>query len=424
MAKGRPFKISTSFFTIDNTIWEEIIQEDKTYFITKGGIKVECLEQNPLKVYPRMDALIRKKVIRLPSDIEEYENEKELLSEIQKFIHKYVEVMPEFEKISAYYVLLTWLYDRFNTIGYLRVLGEWGTGKTRFRDVVGSICYKPMYVSGAISTSAVFHLIDQYRGTLLLDEGDFKESTEHAEIIKILNCGYSKGTPVLRAEKSEGTERWHPVPYDVYSPKIITSRQKFWDEALESRCLTEIMEIKVREDIPIDLPEKFEEEALHIRNKLLKYRLDRYFDITFQPVVIPYIEPRINQILNPFYSVIQDTKMREEIIDFGRQMHKRLIEDRGTLMQAWVATALVRLYSEQEIITMGEIAKEINEIYELEEGITARTVGSLAKKMNIKKKTIHGRICAKLDDRVIKTLRIRYGIEEEIRKETLDDVVQ
>ena len=36
------------------------------------------------------------------------------------------------------------------------------------------------------------------RGTLIVDEGDFRFSDEKAELVKILNNGNGRGFPVLR----------------------------------------------------------------------------------------------------------------------------------------------------------------------------------------------------------------------------------
>ena len=53
------------------------------------------------------------------------------------FIHRYVDLSPGFEEIAAHYVLLTWVYDAFNELGYLRFRGDYGTGKTRALIAVG-----------------------------------------------------------------------------------------------------------------------------------------------------------------------------------------------------------------------------------------------------------------------------------------------
>jgi len=97
-------------------------------------------------------------VVLLPSAPEEYDSEAELLREIESFIHRYVDVSPLFEKIASYYVLLIWVYNRFNELPYLRLRGEPGSGKTRFLLTVGSLCYKPIFASGASTVSPLFRI--------------------------------------------------------------------------------------------------------------------------------------------------------------------------------------------------------------------------------------------------------------------------
>lgn len=92
----------------------------------------------------------------LPSEPEEYGSEEGLLADIQSFIHRYVDVSPLFEKIASYYVLFSWVYDSFNELPYLRLRGDPGSGKTRFLLTVGSVCYKPIFASGASTVSRSF----------------------------------------------------------------------------------------------------------------------------------------------------------------------------------------------------------------------------------------------------------------------------
>src|SRR5713101_7139629 len=139
--------------------------------------------------YSARNNLLAHEVVLLPSEPEEYGSEDALLPEIESFIHRYVDVSPLFEKIASYYVLLTWVYDDFNELQYLRLRGEPGSGKTRFMLTVGSLCYKPIFASGASTVSPLFRIMDSFRGTLVIDEGDFRLSDEQAEIVKILNNG-------------------------------------------------------------------------------------------------------------------------------------------------------------------------------------------------------------------------------------------
>src|SRR6266498_296561 len=204
--------------------------------------------------YSPNNNLIKNEVVLLASEPEEYGSEEELVKEIRSFLHRYVDVTPLFEKIASYYVLLSWVYDRFNELPYLRLRGDPGSGKTRFLLTVGSLCYKPIFASGASTVSPLFRILDAFRGTLIIDEGDFRLSDERAEIVKILNNGNAKGFPVLRSEASK-TGEFNPRAYTVFGPKIVATRGFFEDKALESRCLTEAMgQTGLREDVPINLP--------------------------------------------------------------------------------------------------------------------------------------------------------------------------
>src|SRR5262249_21524151 len=197
-----------------------------------------------------------------------------------------------FETIASSSVLMTWLYEDFNELPYLRVRGDPGSGKTRFLLTVGALCYKPIFASGASTVSPIFHILDAFRGTLIIDEGDFRWSDEKADIVKILNNGNVKGIPVLRTEESAQRE-FNPRAFQVFGPKLVATRGYYADRALESRFITEEMGSgRLRTDIPINLPSAYREEALRIRNKLLLYRFRNVGKLTADPRLIdPAIEP-------------------------------------------------------------------------------------------------------------------------------------
>src|SRR5215210_3964736 len=231
--------------------------EHSTLFVCSQGSDIrerESIDYSPevrLVPYRPENNLLAHGVVLLPSGVEEYREEEDLLIEIRGFIHQYVDLSPLFESVAAYYVLFTWLYDSFNELPYLRVRGDYGSGKSRFLLTVGSLCYKPMFVSGASTVSPVFRIIDSFQGTLVIDEGDFRVSDEKAEIIKILNNGNARGFPVLRSEQIGQRKAFDPRAYSVFGPKLIATRGYFEDRALESRCITEDLgQRPLREGIP------------------------------------------------------------------------------------------------------------------------------------------------------------------------------
>src|SRR5689334_16882805 len=207
--------------------------------------------------YSANNNLIKNEIVLLPSAPQEYNSETELVAEIKDFIHRYVDVSPLYEQIASYYVLFSWVYDGFNELPYLRVRGDPGSGKTRFLLTIGSLCYKPIFASGASTVSPIFRILDSFHGTLIVDEGDFRFSDEKAEVVKILNNGNVKGFPVLRSE-SDGKREFNPKAYHVFGPKLVATRGFFDDKALESRFLTEEMgQFRLRNDVPINIPSHY-----------------------------------------------------------------------------------------------------------------------------------------------------------------------
>lgn len=299
-----------------------------------------------LPVSPHHPAL--KKSVLLPDSLGEYDSVKSLHREVVAFIHRYLDIDPFYEHLAGYYVLFSWMYDSFQVLPYLRALGDYGTGKTRFLIVIGSICYKPIFVAGATTTSPIFRLLNEFKGTLVLDEADFTNSDTDADIIKILNVGFDRTFDVQRAGK-QGDGSFAVEFYEVFGPKVIATRRKFTDRALESRCLTKEMGGgAVRVDIPVLLPLSFPEESRKLRNKLLRYRLDHWrpaVEVSNEDVDRT-IEPRLNQVTMSLKRLVEDPTLVEEIDRFIREYQRQAIADRGMTLAAKVLQALLEAYDQ------------------------------------------------------------------------------
>lgn len=333
--------------------------------------------------YSPNNNLIKNEVVLLPSEPEEYGSEELLLDEIQSFIHRYVDVSPLFEKIASYYVLFSWVYESFNELPYLRLRGDPGSGKTRFLLTVGSLCYKPIFASGASTVSPLFRILDAFRGTLIIDEGDFRLSDERAEIVKILNNGNAKGFPVLRSEVTSQKE-FNPRAYAVFGPKLVATRGFFEDRALESRCLTEEMgQYRLRQDIPINLTAAHKEEALHLRNKLLLFRFRNLQKRqASEELVDRTIEPRLNQIFVPLLSIIEDPQAREDLSELARRYNREMIADRGMDSEAQVLEIIRELIACDMRLTVKDITSWFLDRHgmDYERKITTKWIGNIIRK--------------------------------------------
>jgi len=326
--------------------------------ITSGKTRLAIREPDGnIRVAPHLDVgnirytpppgdsvMLRKQVVSLAEDVGPLLTARELVQEIVQVIRKYVDLDPFFEYLSAYYVLFSWLFDCFTVLPYLRFRGDYGTGKSRALQVIGSLCFRPIRASGAATVSPIFRMLDIWRGTLLLEESDYSDSDYAVDIVKILNSGFDRvqGLVLRSGDRNSGFE---PEAFEVFGPKILAMRGEFTDRALSSRCLTKEMGgATLRSDIPIQLPGEFwQEEVPTLRGLLLHYRLEHWkpcIEID-QSVADPGIEPRLNQIMLALYSVVEDEDLRGDLRGFVQNYHQQLIEERSETLAARVLEALV-----------------------------------------------------------------------------------
>src|SRR5213594_3360612 len=421
-AKKQAARPTVSTVLPDGSLAEMVCQENRTLFCVskEGEFRYEpnlLVNGQRLTPYSPRNNLLTNEVVLFPAEPLEYESESKLVEDIRAFIHRYVDISPLFEQIASYYVLFTWVYDAFNELPYLRLRGDTGSGKTRFLLTVGSLCYKPIFASGASTVSPLFRILDSMRGTLIVDEGDFRFSDEKAEIVKILNNGNGRGFPVLRSESVSGRE-FSPRAYSVFGPKLIATRGYFQDRALESRCLTEERGgRKLRDDIPINLTADYKREALELRNKLLMFRFRNFGKRTIDPVLVDRtIEPRLAQIFVPLLSVIEDGAAREDLRQVAREYHKELVADRGMDVEAQVLEIIqeLQLLNDGAGIAIKEIASRFIEQHgeDFERKVTPHWIGRIVRrKLQLKtERRREGYVIATTEAAKLTRLYEKYGI--------------
>ena len=332
--------------------------------------------------YAASNNLIVNECVLLPSTPVDYGFKEELLGDIHDFLHRYVDLSPLFEQIAAHYALLTWVHDAFGELPYLRLRGDYGTGKTRGLLAIGSLCYKPFFASGASTVSPIFHTLDAFGGTLVLDEADMPFSDAKAELVKILNNGTVKGMPVLRSVVNRHRE-FNPYAFRVFGPKIIATRERFHDPALESRFLTEVTGTRpLRPGIPIHLPPELKAEALTLRNRLLHFRLAEFFKIkTDLSALMDGAEPRLNQTALSLLSLVDDAALRAEIQAALIEQNSDARDDRRDSAEGGVISAALAALSERDggSVAVRDIAARFNADHRGENGysVSNRWIGQM-----------------------------------------------
>jgi hypothetical protein len=312
----------------------------------------------------------------------------DLIEGIRAYLARYVDFTPEFFAVAPYYVLLSWVFDRFEEVPLVRFRGGFGTGKTRALLAFGSICYKPFFASGASTVSPIFHILDAFRGTLVLDEADFRFSDMTGELVKVLNNGSLNGLPVLRTMANRNREL-NPRAFRVFGPKILAMRESFDDPALESRLITEEMTRRpLSSHIPIHTPRALQQEALALRNRLLAWRLQHWGTIVPDPSrAIAGADPRTNQMALALLSLVDDEQERACIT--------RWLSDQGSARdralqykpEALVLAAAVEAFAQASspYVLIADVAARFNErvLAHGEAPMTNKWVGSVVRRLGI-----------------------------------------
>jgi hypothetical protein len=313
-------------------------------------------------------SLISKNFIYAPSGVEEYGTTQQLYDEIRAYIQKYVVLEDvRFYDVAAGYVLMTWVFDRFSTVPYLRVIGELGTGKSRFLEVVGKVCNRVMMASGSITMAAVFRTLDVVQGTLVFDEADFRSSDMTDDIVKLLNGGHKKDAPVVRMEVVN--DQYKTASFRVFGPKVLGSRHPFVDTALESRCVAHRMFPLKGVEVPVLLPRSFDAETQTLRNKLLMYRLRTFHQIQEDESAVAGLDfPRLKQTAIALASVVKtiSEEKHKSVLEYLADYQKDILNSVSTdiyadiiLCIAWIIETDKEVQKSGEL-SMNRIAFEFN----------------------------------------------------------------
>ena len=419
--------IYTSFHFNDDFIIEAVYDyalQPETQFAVFDRINQEVSYHPQLglpdgrKLRPTQLDLIKDEKLLLPSSANSYINEARLVEEIEAFVSHYLDLPhPFYLKLVSHYILLTWVYDRLSVVPYLRALGDYGSGKTRFAQVIGSLCYKPLMLAAATSDAFIFRMIELFKGTLIINELERVDTDLKSQIVNILNNGYEKG---LYIGKVEGEKNRIPKTFDVFSPKIITSRIRFKDLALESRIISIHMLPTKRKDIPITLDGIFWQGAKDIRNMLLMYRFNNLFSIELEnkEAKLEKVEPRLRQTLLPILNVIQNQEVEDEFIKYALEFQGQIAADRSFETESLIAEKLVELLDEEGKVTVKDVADAVNKPLEEKEKVTSKWVGKIIRGFGFNTKRIQGVYNIIPNEQALDYIKDRYGLSDSTPEES------
>lgn len=385
---SREIVLGASSRTVGGKLIEPVLdlQVGRTQLVVgdKASTTIEDTAQDSrgshLKPISASNNLIRHQALILPGAPLPFGDRDSLIRDIEDYVARYVDLSPRFLRIASAYVLLSWLYDAFNELPYLRFRGDFGSGKTRALKVLGSIMYKPLFTSGASTTSPIFHALDLFRGTLVLDESDFRASDERAELTKILNQGNVRGFPVLRSQAT-AHKTFDPRAFHVYGPKLVAMRNGFDDQALESRFLTEEMgQRPLRANIALNLPKQCDEEASALRCRLLAYRFATLDETKIQPECHDAsLSPRTNQVMAPLLSVLPGRDLRGQVLEAMKAAEEAVAAERAASIEGQLLEVLLMINVGAHTTSVGKIADAYRARFgsESDRPLSARYIGNV-----------------------------------------------
>jgi hypothetical protein len=315
---------------------------------------------------PVSDALFSEGGLHIADDLTEYGTEKELIAEVEKYLLKYLDLQPLFLKLTALYILFTYIFDKFLELSYINATGDAGSGKSRFGLAMALASRRGLALITP-SAASVFRIVDKFQPTMFLDEFNNADSDDAAAIIQILNAGFQRTGKIPR-QLGTSYGSFKTELFDPFCPKIIGSLKKSNSNAFNTRCIEIEMERTTRNDIPLSLSFQMLKDAAKLRNRLTLYRLRNYqkdFELCRNNAETELkrtgITGRSIQVNCPLFALIESEEIKQEFIALLQGRDAVLAEEKALSIDGEIIEKIHTLFfetDEKEIVEDGKTVKK------------------------------------------------------------------
>ena len=267
----------------------------------------------------------------------------ELFYKIKEHLRKYIDLPENDLELAVFFLLFSWFYRKSNTAAYLRFLGDSGKGKSRMLTVVGDLCFYPLMIAGTATRSAIMRTQEMVKGTLVLDEADFRGDKEN-DMVKFINAGFERRKIAIMSNRNDPSKI---EAYDPFSPKLFAMREPFRDAATEGRILSISPYETTRTDIPPVLPPEYQEETQKLRDTIAAWMLRNWDRVNGEALDLVRqlpVEPRLKQLAAPLSIILPlfgDGTMENAFVKWLLERQKKIAEQRATSAEGMIFNAIV-----------------------------------------------------------------------------------
>lgn len=340
----------------------------------------------------------------------------ELWDELKAFVYDHLDIEDErLYDVYVAWILVSWIPEKFDSVGYLHFHGPRNSGKTRGLDILNHVCFRPLE-SPSASGATIFRAMDAYHPTFLLDEFEMYEKLKEskAEVIGIINSGYRRGQVVLRMA---GMKEGNPiiVGFKVFGPKALSSIEEL-PSALSSRCIRFPMTRTFRKIRRLINKEK----AKELRGKLLYWRFSHDLEEPMtndgNPIDLP--DGRLIEMFYPLEAVAPTDEIKETILTCARGQYNVSIQEERASIEAQVFHTILKILRNHPrlVIPQKEIREQHGADYLGGQAMKYQTMGGLMKTMGFDSKFDNTERCTVMivDVDKLENRKNRYVLAEEM----------
>lgn len=366
---------------------------------------------------PSILADLKAGFIRLPSKPTTYGSAEKLVNELMDFIDEYYNIEVQDRELIALWVLFSWVFDRYRTCPLLHFEGDYGSGKSKLKDILHELSFFGRIFTGSGSSAAYLRMHQIVRGTIIIDECDFLLNSRSDEMTRQLRIGFEANNPVARC--LDEASNYRPEQLNLFSPKILTSIGPIADQALRSRCVHIDLPCRMDHDRCIELPDSIKEEGGTLRSKLTMFRLEVLYSKKSELSRIPAeLDPRVRQVFTPLYDLATTKNQRKNLVEVATDQSKAMGERRQNGDLPIITKMLCGAFQKGESITIGKITEQVNKFpNRIGEQITRRKTGTHLTTLGICKTKIAEGITVRCDSENINSLNNackKYNIQNKL----------